>query len=47
MTETITILIELRKLTDNTVMDSGTDNLNRRLPITEKKWTGENWSGSS
>ena len=25
LTETITILIELRKLADNTVMDSGTD----------------------
>ena len=47
LTETITILIELRKLADNTVMNSGTDNLNRRLPIAEKKWTGENWSGSS
>jgi len=47
VTETITILIELRKLADNTVMDSGTDNLNRRLPIPEKKWTGENWSGRS
>jgi hypothetical protein len=47
VTETITILIELRKLADNRVMDSGTDRLNRRLPTTEKKWTGENWSGSS
>ena len=47
VTETIIILIELRKLADYTVMDSGTDNLNRRLPIPEKKWTGENWSGSS
>ena len=47
LTETITILIELRKLADNTVMDSGTDRLNRRLPTAEKKWTGENWSGSS
>ena len=47
VTETIIILIELRKFTDYTVMDSGTDNLNRRLPIPEKKWTGENWSGSS
>ena len=46
VTETITILIELRKLADNTVMDSGTDRLNRRLPTTEKKWTGENWSSS-
>ena len=45
--ETITILIELRKLADNTVIDSGTDKLNRRLPTAEKKWTGENWSGSS
>ena len=47
VTETITILIELRKLADNRVVDSGTDRLNRRLPTTEKKWTGENWSGSS
>jgi hypothetical protein len=47
LTETITILIELRKLADNTVLDSGTDRLNRRLPTAEKKWTGENWSGSS
>ena len=47
VTETITILIELRKLADNRVMDSGTERLNRRLPTTEKKWTGENWSGSS
>jgi hypothetical protein len=46
VTKTITILIELRKLADNTVMDSGTDRLNRRLPTTEKKWTGENWSSS-
>ena len=45
VTETITILIELRKLADNRVMDSGTDN--RRLPTTEKKLTGGNWSGSS
>lgn len=47
VTETITILIELRKLADNRVMDSGTERLNKRLPTTEKKWTGENWSGSS
>jgi hypothetical protein len=47
VTETIKILIELRKLDDNTIMASGTDKLNRRLPTTEKKWTGENWSGSS
>jgi hypothetical protein len=47
VTETITILIELRKLADNRVMDSGTERLNRRLPTTGKKWTGENWSGSS
>ena len=37
---------QLRKLADNTVIDSRTDNLNRRLLTTEKKWTGENWSGS-